>query len=79
MRRITGRNEYPQQFNVEPRPDKGVLVLYALDPQKAGAGFPAGTPAIIALGISFPGSNAGLKVEYKVNDVLWEQEYGASE
>jgi hypothetical protein len=24
MRRITGRNEYPQQFNVEPRPDKGV-------------------------------------------------------
>jgi hypothetical protein len=24
MRRITGRNEYPQQFNVEPRPEKGV-------------------------------------------------------
>ena len=38
-----------------------------------------GTPPIIALGISFPGSNAGLKVEYKVNNVLWEQEYGASE
>jgi hypothetical protein len=65
--------------NVAPRPDKGVLALYALDPQKANADFPAGTPPIIAFGISFPGSNAGLKVEYKVNNVLWEQEYGPSE
>lgn len=64
---------------IPPRPDKGVLILYALDPQKANADFPTETPPIIAFGISFPGSNAGLKVEYKINNVLWEQEYGPSE
>jgi hypothetical protein len=64
---------------VRPRPDRGVLFLYALDPQKAEADFPEGTPAVVAFGISFPGSNSGLKVEYKVNNVLWEQEYGSAE
>lgn len=64
---------------IRARPDTGLLLLYALDPQKADAKFPPGTPPIIAFGISFPGSNAGLKVEYKANNVLWEQEYGASE
>jgi Z1 domain len=61
------------------RPDKGVLFLYALDPLKAEADFSAETPPVIAFALSFPGSNAGLKVEYKINNVLWEQEYGASE
>jgi len=65
--------------NVAPRPDTGVLALYALDPQKANAEFAPGTPPVLAFGISFPGSNAGVKVEYKVNNVLWEQEYGPSE
>ena len=64
---------------VRARPDKGVLVIYALDPQKAEANFPPDTPPVVAFGISFPGSNSGLKVEYKVNNVLWEQEYGPSE
>jgi hypothetical protein len=64
---------------IRPRPDKGLLALYVLDPQKADANFPPETPPVIAFGISFPGSNAGLKVEYKINNVLWEQEYGASE
>jgi hypothetical protein len=53
--------------------------LYALDPLKADAKFPEGTPPIIAFGVSFPGSNSGLKVEYKVNNVLWEQEYGPAD
>jgi hypothetical protein len=64
---------------VPARPDKGVLVLYALDPLKGNAGFAEGTPPIIAFGISFPGSNSGLKVEYKVNNILWEQEYGPAD
>jgi hypothetical protein len=64
---------------VPARPDRGVLFLYALDPLRAEAGFSAETPPVMALAISFPGSNAGLKVEYKINNVLWEQEYGASE
>ena len=37
---------------------------------------------VAAFAISFPGSNRGEKVEYKVNNVLWEQweqEYGAAD
>lgn len=60
-----------------PRPDCGVLFLYALDPRQAnvqGEG-----SSVIAFAISFPGSQSGVKVEYKVNNVLWEQEYGAAD
>ncbi len=64
---------------VPARPDKGVLFLYALDPQEANTGFIAETPPVIAFALSFPGSNAGMKVEYKINNVLWELEYGSSE
>jgi hypothetical protein len=64
---------------VAPRPDRGLLILYALDPEKAEIDFPEGTPPVIAFGVSFPGSESGLKVEYKVNNVLWEQEYGPAE
>ena len=62
--------------NVEPHPERGLLLLYALDPAKADIEFPKGTHPVIAIGVSFPGSNAGVKVEYKVNHVLWEQQYG---
>lgn len=62
---------------VRPHPERGVFFLYLLDPQHAG--FRQGTPPIVAFGASFPGSNSGIKVEYKVNHVLWEQEYGAAE
>jgi hypothetical protein len=64
---------------VMAHPECGLLLLYVLDPQKADAGFPPNTPPVIAVGVSFPGSRSGLKVEYKVNNVLWEQEYGAAE
>jgi hypothetical protein len=59
--------------------ERGVLLLYALDPAKAEAGFSPDTPPVIAFGISFPFSTSGTKVEYKVNNVLWEQEYGPAE
>lgn len=64
-----------------PRPDKGVLILYAIDPKDVGTAtaLPSDSPPIMAFGISFPGSKSGVKVEYKVNNVLWEQEYGPSE
>jgi hypothetical protein len=65
--------------NVPAHPERGVLLIYALDPLKAEAGFESDTPPIIAFGVSFPGSNSGLKVEYKVNNVLWEQEYGPAD
>jgi hypothetical protein len=36
-------------------------------------------PPVVAFAISFPASNSGHKVEYKVTNTLWEQEYGAAE
>lgn len=65
--------------NVPGSRERGLLLLYVLDPDLAKAGFQKGTPPVIAFGISFPGSDSGLRVEYKVNNLLWEQEYGAAE
>jgi hypothetical protein len=62
---------------VDPHPERGLMLLYVLDPQEAG--LPDGSPPVVAFGISFPASRSGLKVEYKVNNVLWEQEYGPAE
>jgi hypothetical protein len=64
---------------VPARPERGVLFIYAIDPELAGpeAGLPPGVPAVVAFAISFPDSKSGTKVEYKVNNVAWEQEYGA--
>lgn len=64
---------------VPAHPERGLLLLYLLDPQRADAGFSDSTPPVVAFGASFPGSNSGLKVEYKANNVLWEQEYGPAE
>ncbi|MFZ2987539.1 Z1 domain-containing protein [Ideonella sp.] len=60
-------------------PQRGLLLLYLIDPQKSEAGLPPGAPPLVGFGISFPGSTAGRKVEYKVNNVLWEQEYGGAD
>ena len=62
---------------VEAHPERGLLMIYLLDPDMAGLS-PDCAP-IAAFGISFPGSNAGRKVEYKANNVFWEQEYGPAE
>jgi hypothetical protein len=64
---------------VEEHPERGVLLIYLLDPLQAAAGFSEGTPPVVAFGISFPGTNSGRKVEYKVNNVLWEQQYGPAD
>ena len=64
---------------VPGRPDSGLLFLYMVDPQKAEAGFSGDTPAIAGFAISFPASGRDEKVEYKVNNVLWEQEYGSAD
>ncbi len=71
-------------------PERGLLILYVLDPEKATLTektasnkpplFSKGCPPVIAFGISFPSSkNSKVKVEYKVNNILWEQEYGAAD
>ena len=40
---------------------------------------PYDTPPVVAFGVSFPGSSSGRKVEYKVTNILWEQEYGSAD
>jgi hypothetical protein len=59
-------------------PERGVLLIYTLNPEEAGIDLPKDLPPI-AFGISFPCSDSGVKVEYKVDNLLWEQEYGHSE
>ncbi|AXD59060.1 MULTISPECIES: MZA anti-phage system associated Z1 domain-containing protein MzaC [Salmonella] len=77
LRRIKGFgiNDIPAQRQ------KGLLLIYLLDPQQAlsAAEYQEDALPVVAFGISFPGSRSGVTVEYKVNNVLWEQEYGAAE
>jgi len=66
---------------VPARPDRGVLFIYAIDPVLAGpeAGLPSNPPSVVAFAVSFPDSESGAKVEYKVNNVAWERDYGATD
>lgn len=64
---------------VAAHPERGVLLLYVLDPRPEWTLLPRGSPPVIAFGASFPSSNSGRKVEYKVNNILWELEYGSAE
>lgn len=61
-------------------PERGLLLVYPISPEPV---FEAGDERrqlpLIGFGLSFPGSNSGTRVAYRVNNVLWEQEYGASE
>jgi hypothetical protein len=63
---------------VSPSPEKGLLIISLLDPEMSGVGGDLTTP-VLAFAISFPSSNAGKSVPYLVTNVLWEQQYGASE
>ena len=58
----------------------GLLILYPLSPAGAKGFVPEGwdTP-IVGFAVSFPSSDAQVSVEYKVDHLYWEQEYGASE
>lgn len=65
--------------SVSAMPERGLLVLYVLDPVEAGLKFHSDMPGIVAFGISFPGSKSNASIEYKVNNVAWELEYGAAD
>ncbi len=63
-----------------PAPERGLLLLYPLDPQQAGLGlFGDRTAPVMAFGVSFPTSDSGVKVEYAVDHLLWAQEYGQAD
>jgi hypothetical protein len=70
----------PAIRRVRPK-ERGVLFLYVLDPALAGedAGLPQGAPPVVGFALSFPASSSGVRVRYKVNNILWEQEYGGTE
>jgi hypothetical protein len=61
----------------QKRPECGLLLLYVLDPKEAGSGDEL--PPVVAMGLSFPASNSGTKVEYRVTNILWTQEYGGAD
>ena len=69
-----GRND------IKPARERGVLLLYPLAPEAAKDSI-VGTwsEPIMAFAISFPSSNSNIKVEYKVDHLLWEQEYGQAD
>lgn len=69
----------PAIRKVRPK-ERGVLFLYAVDPALAGpdAGLPADAPPVIGFAVSFPASETGVRVRYRVNNIYWEQEYGCA-
>ncbi len=66
-----------------------LLILYVLDASRSGSSkekdYAASreelttAPPVLGFGISFPGSKAAVKVEYKVTNIAWEQEYSDSD
>jgi len=60
--------------------ERGLLLLYLVDPEGAELSvLKERTAPIVGFGVSFPSSNAGVKVEYKVDHLLWEREYGEAD
>jgi hypothetical protein len=79
IRHIRGKGA--TELGIPAAPERGLLILYPLDPHEAqfGPGFGDWDKPIIALGISFPVSEAGIKVKYAVDHLTqaqWAQEYG---
>jgi hypothetical protein len=73
IRRVRGEGA----CGVPGAPERGLLLLYPLDPGAAGI---AGAPIpIMAFGASFPTSHSGTVVEYRVDHLLWESEYGPAD
>ncbi|HUX63163.1 Z1 domain-containing protein [Sulfuricella sp.] len=65
---------------IKAAPERGVLLLYPLAPGGAGESVAKNwSEPIMAFAISFPSSNSAVKVEYKVDHLLWEQEYGPAD
>ncbi len=62
---------------VPPARERGLLLLYALD-LKLKAADGSDLP-VIAFGASFPTSHSGTVVEYQVDHLLWETEYGPAD
>ncbi|MBB3231371.1 Z1 domain-containing protein [Halomonas stenophila] len=63
-----------------PSPSRrALLMIYPLSPDGAGKAVESWNKPIIGFAISFPSSEAGIKVNYKVDHRFWENEYGPSD
>ena len=61
--------------------NRGILLLYPLSivgKDDKDLIFPDGVPTI-SFAIGFPSSESGVQVEYKVDHLYWQQEYGQAE
>ena len=79
IRQIRGKGDLGK--GIRPSPERGLLILYPLDPVESefSLGFNGWEKPIIAFGVSFPVSDAGIKVKYAVDHLTqaqWAQEYG---
>lgn len=52
----------------------GLLLIYPLDPEKADR---KGAVPFVGLAVSFPKADGASAIRYTVNNVYWEQEFGA--
>ena len=52
-------------------PQNGLLLIYPIKPPVEG-----GTP-LMGFAVSFPKSGTQTDIEYKVNNIYWDQEFGA--
>lgn len=78
IRQIRGNGS--EADGVAPAPQRGLLLLYPLDPKESGSEALVGrTEPVMAFGVSFPASASGVKVEYAVDHLLWMQEYGPAD
>ncbi len=73
LRRVRGKGA----DGIRGAPERGLLLLYPLDPLEAG--LEDGTFPVVAFGVSFPVSDSGTKVEYQVDHLIWEREYGPAD
>jgi len=65
---------------VAAAPERGLLLLYPLDPKASDfKDFEDRNAPIMAFGVSFPASNSGVKVEYAVDHLTWTDEYGPAD
>lgn len=62
---------------VPAHPERGLLLLYPIDPK--GADLPEGAPPLVGFGLSLPVSRLTTTVEYKVDHLLWEAEYAPAD
>ena len=59
---------------------RGLLLVYPLSPKDLDGVTPTGWDRpIVGFAVSFPSSDQDVSVEYKVDHLLWEEQYGSAE